>query len=142
MDKKVVIIPCSGIGKAYGEVGRQATYYLTDEEKLSEVTTVCLARLMIDDPEVKALVKDNFVITIDGCALDCARKNVEAAGRKPDTALRVIDTYKEHRDLKPQGVLELGEPGFKLARILADRLDKEVECMLRGKGESENGRGN
>lgn len=131
MGKKVVVLPCSGIGKAYGEIGRQAVYELTEDLRPEDVTTACLARLMIDDPETKALVKDNFVITIDGCAHDCARKNVEAAGKQVDSALRVIEAFKKHRDLKPQGVLELGEPGFKLARILAERLNEEADCVMR-----------
>ena len=31
MQKKVVILPCSGIGKAYGEMGRQAIYELIED---------------------------------------------------------------------------------------------------------------
>jgi len=131
MEKKVVVLPCSGIGKAYGEIGRQAVYQLAEDLRPEEVTTICLARLMIDDPDARGLVRDNFVITVDGCAHDCARKTVESTGKRVDRALRVIDTYKEHRDLKPQGVLELGEPGLKLAHILAERLEEEVDCMMR-----------
>lgn len=131
MGKKVVVLPCSGVGKAYGEIGRQAVYDLAEDLKPEDVKTACLARLMIDDPETKELVKDNFVITVDGCSLDCARKNVEAAGGKVDSALRVLDTFKKHRDLKPQGTLELGEPGLKLAHILAERLSEEVDCVMK-----------
>jgi uncharacterized metal-binding protein len=76
MGKKVVVLPCSGIGKSYGEVARQAVYKVAEDLRPENVTTACLARLMIDDPETKALVEENFVITIDGCASDCARKNV------------------------------------------------------------------
>jgi uncharacterized metal-binding protein len=131
MGKKVVVLPCSGIGKAYGEIGRQAVYELAEDLKPEDVKTACLARLMIDDPETKALVKENFVITVDGCALDCARKNVEATGKQVDSSLRVVEAFKKHRDLKPQGVLELGEPGFKLAHILAERLSEEVDCVMK-----------
>ena len=73
MQKKVVVLPCSGIGKAYGEMGRQAIYELIEDLKAEDVTTTCLARLMIDDPDTKDMVKGNMVITIDGCAQDCAR---------------------------------------------------------------------
>lgn len=131
MGKKIVILPCSGIGKAYGEVARQAVYETVEDLRPENVTTTCLARLMIDDPDTNTLVKDNFVITLDGCAADCARKNVEAAGKQVDSALRVIDAIKEHRNLKPQGVLELGEPGFKLAHVLAEKLAGEVDCLKR-----------
>ena len=77
-------------------------------------------------------MRDNLVITVDGCAKDCARKNVEFAGKAVDGALRVIDVFKDHRDLKPEGILRLGEPGFKLVHILAQKLAEEVE-RVRGK---------
>jgi len=127
----VVVLPCSGIGKAYGEIGRQATYALMDDLCPDKVTTTCLAKLMIGDPDALDLVKNNTVITIDGCAHDCARKNVESTGKKVDTAVRVINTFKQHKDLKPAGVLELGEPGFKLAQILAEDLAAEIDCPRR-----------
>ncbi|NPV89497.1 MAG: hypothetical protein HPY50_01820 [Firmicutes bacterium] len=131
MAKKVVIIPCSGIGKPYGEIGRQAVYTITDDLRPEDVTTVCLAKLMIDDPETMALVKDNYVITVDGCGLACARKNVEAVGKQVDSEIKAIDTFKDHRDLKPEGVVDLGEPGFKLAKYLAERIDHEVDCVMK-----------
>ncbi len=132
MKKKVVVLPCSGIGKAYGEMGRQAIYELIEDLGEAEATTTCLARLMIDDPETKGLVRENLVITVDGCARDCARKNVEFTGKKVSSALRVIDVFKDNRDLKPEGILELGEPGFKLVHHLARKLRDEVERLSRG----------
>jgi uncharacterized metal-binding protein len=131
MQKKVVILPCSGIGKAYGEMGRQAIYELIEDLRVEDVTTTCLGRLMIDDPDTKELVQGNQVITVDGCAKDCARKNVEFTGKAVDGALRVIDIFKDHRDLKPEGILQLGEPGFKLVHILAQKLAEEVERVRR-----------
>ncbi len=132
MKEKIVILPCSGIGKAYGEMGRQAIYELIEDLGAEEVTTTCLARLMIDDPETKGLVHKNLVITVDGCARDCARKNVEFTGKKVSSALRVIDVFKDNRDLKPEGILELGEPGFKLVHQLARKLREEVDQLSRG----------
>lgn len=134
MAKKIVVIPCSGIGKAYGEISRQAAYQLMDNLRPEEVETACLARLMIDDKETKDLVMNNYVITIDGCAKDCAKKNVEKTGKTVDTSARTIDVFKDHRDLKPEGVLNLGEPGMKLAGFLAEKLAGEVDCQA-AKGE-------
>jgi uncharacterized metal-binding protein len=134
MEKKVVIIPCSGVGKAYGEIGRQGVYEVIDS-KPESTTTVCLARLMIDDAETKATLKGNSIITVDGCAKDCAKKNVESAGARSDCSLRVIETFKGHRDLKPTGVLELGKGGFALAHILAERIRAEVDRLLEKEGQ-------
>jgi len=130
MSRKIVVLPCSGIGKAYGEIGRQAVYELV-EDRPEEATTTCLARLVIDDPEARALVSDNIVITMDGCTQDCSRKCVESTGKKVDSSLRVIEAFKQNRGLKPQGILELGEPGLKLVHDLAQRLGEEVDCLMR-----------
>lgn len=132
MKKKLVLLPCSGIGKAYGEMGRQAIYEVIEDLGAEEVTTTCLARLMIEDPDTRALVQDNMVITVDGCARDCARKNIEFTGKKADSALRVIDVFKDNRDLKPEGILNLGEPGFQLVHMLAQKLKEEVD-RVKGK---------
>lgn len=131
MEKKVVVLPCSGIGKAFGEIGRQAVYELVEDLRPDDVATTCLGRLMVDDPEAKSLVQDKIVITIDGCTQDCARKTVESSGKKVGSALCVIEALKKNRDLKPDGILELGEPGFKLAHILAQRLNEEIDCVMK-----------
>jgi len=131
LEKKVVVLPCSGIGKAYGEIGRQAVYELVEDLRPEDVTTTCLGRLMIDDPDTKALIQESIVITIDGCAQDCARKTVESTGKNVESALRVIEAFKKNRDLKPEGILELGEPGFKLVHLLAQRLNEEVDCVMK-----------
>ena len=129
MKNKVIIIPCSGVGKAYGEIGRQAVYEAIDSRP-ENTTTVCLARLMIDDAETKATLRGNSIITVDECAKDCARKNVESAGTQPDCTLRVIDAFKGHRDLKPTGILELGDAGFRLVHILTEWIQAETDRLL------------
>ncbi len=131
MEKKVVVLPCSGIGKAFGEIGRQAVYELVEDLRPDDVTTTCLGRLMIDDPETKALMENNIVITIDGCTQDCARKTVESLGKKVAGASRVIEALKQYRDLKPEGILELGESGFQLVHILAHRLSEEIDRLVK-----------
>ncbi len=131
MEKKVVVLPCSGIGKAFGEIGRQAVFELVEDLRPDDVTTTCLGRLMIDDPDAKALIQNKIVITIDGCTQDCARKTVESSGKKVESALRVIEAIKKNRDLKPKGILELGEAGFKLVHILGHRLNEEVDCLVK-----------
>ena len=133
MAKKIVIMPCSGIGKAYGEIGRQAAYQVA-ESRPEVVENACLARLMIDDLETEEQIMNNYVITVDGCAKDCAKKNVEKVGKTVDKAMRTIDVFKDHRDLKPEGVVNLGEPGMKLADFLAEKLAAEVD-RLAGKEE-------
>ncbi len=87
----------------------------------------CLARLMLDDPEVIALVRDNYVITLDGCPDDCARKNVERVGKQVDQVVHVADLLTEHPDLVPGGILQLGDPGWQLVKMLAERIAAKVD---------------
>ena len=78
--KKVVVLPCSGIGKVYGALARETMYELLERVRPGLVATTCLPLLVIKDPEAVALVTENPVITIDGCPKDCAKKSVEALG--------------------------------------------------------------
>jgi hypothetical protein len=41
--------------------------------------------------------------------------------------LAVLDVYRRHRDLKPQGIAELNEAGHKLAQVLAEKVSALVD---------------
>ena len=124
---RIMIIPCSGIGKAFGTIGREAAYIVVDETRPETTDTICLSALVMGDEETKARVQGRACITIDGCPIGCARKNTELAGGAVAKALRVVDTYKQHHELKPQTVTELDEAGRRLAEILAQQISDEVD---------------
>ncbi len=126
--KKVVVLPCSGIGKSFGSVAREAAYELVDRLRPGVAVTTCLPLLVCEDPEAVRLVRENPVITIDGCPNDCARKSAEAAGGRV-TPYRAINFYKAHRDLKPEGVSELNEAGRKLSEVAAAELAPIVDGL-------------
>jgi uncharacterized metal-binding protein len=130
--KKVVVLPCSGIGKVYGALARETTYELVEKVRPGLATTTCLPLLVIKDPEAVALVTENPVITIDGCPKDCAKKSVEALGKVVDKAYEAIKFYKEHKDLKPEGVAEVNETGRKLAAVAAEEVAKAVDELAAG----------
>jgi uncharacterized metal-binding protein len=130
MGKKVIVIPCSGIGKPLGSVGRQATYEVVENLRHSVTATTCLALLVSGDGKALDLVRSNHCIALDGCPKECARKNIELAGGTVESQLRAMDVYKEHRDLKPEAVLHLGESGEKLVHELALRVAAEVDALL------------
>jgi uncharacterized metal-binding protein len=129
-DKKVYVIPCSGIGRATASVGRDATYKVIEDKRPETSDTLCLSLLTMGDEEAVGKVRGNKVITIEGCAKDCARKNVEASGKTPDISHRVHDFIKEHRDLKPETVLDIGEGGEKLVEIIAEDVAKEIDDLF------------
>jgi uncharacterized metal-binding protein len=128
-DAKVLIIPCSGIGKAFGSIGREATYMVVDEMRPGETDTLCLSLLTLGDDEAKERVRRHPVITIDGCPKACAELNVKSVGGRSAANLKVVDTYREHPDLKVPSVLDLGEPGRKLASFVAERVVMTVDAL-------------
>lgn len=130
--KKVYVIPCSGIGKASASVGREATYRVVEDLLPDQAEPLCLALLTLEDEEACEKVRDNYVVAIDGCSKDCARLNVEAAGKAPDIAHRVQDYLKKHKDLKPETVLDIGEGGRKLVEVMSEELAAEIEGLLKG----------
>jgi uncharacterized metal-binding protein len=109
---RVLVIPCSGIGKVHGLMSREATYLVTDELAPDSTDTMCLALLVKQDPEAVALVRGRAAITIDGCAKACAQKNVELAGGRVARALQVADALKGHRGLKPGTATALTDEGW------------------------------
>jgi len=128
-DGKIHVIPCSGIGKALGTVGRTAMYEVVEKLRPDEATTVCLPLLTIGDETVLELVRNNPCISIDGCPFQCARKNIEASKGKLVASFRVTDVLRENKNLKPEAVIELGPKGLQLSSILAQKIAKKIDEM-------------
>jgi len=128
--KKVIIVPCSGIGKSFGTVSRMAAYQVTEDDRPDKTQLIPLALLVLGDEEARAVLAENPAITIDGCQLACASKMVRESGGKVARELAVLDSYRRHRDLKPQGITELNEVGQKLAVVLAEEVDGMVDELL------------
>jgi uncharacterized metal-binding protein len=120
--RTVVLVPCSGIGKTYGTVTREATYIVTEELRPETTQIVPLSLLVLGDSEALTAVRDAQVITLDGCKLACATVNVRSAGGEVAQDYAVLDFYRTHRDLKPQGIAALNEGGEALARALAEEI--------------------
>lgn len=132
--ERVMIIPCSGIGKAYGSVGREAMYRVLEDLRPEATQTVCLSLLTLGDAEAQARVRKARVITIDGCPFQCAQVNVEKAGGANSSVFRVFDVYRAHKELKVRSVSELGESGEKMAEILAEEIAAKVDELRAGTG--------
>ncbi|MGD0550646.1 MAG: putative zinc-binding protein [Candidatus Bathyarchaeia archaeon] len=131
MEKKVIVIPCSGIGKALGSVSREATYEVVESLRKGVTETICLALITSGDEETLQLVKTNKCITVDGCPLQCAQKNVKLAGGELAASFRVVDTLKENRNLKPKSVTFLDRDGQELASLLAKQVAEKVGELLK-----------
>ena len=122
VDSKIIIVPCSGIGKAVGSVTRKATYRIVDDLRSDTTTTICLALLTVGDEETKTLVKQNTCIAIDGCPSQCSKKNIEASGGNILAEFITTEILRANRGLKPQGVINLNEDGLKLTTRVVEKV--------------------
>lgn len=134
-DEYIVIIPCSGIGKSLGTVGRKATYKVVDELRPKNTRTTCLALLTMGDQETLKMISERPCITIDGCPSKCAQKNVESSNGRLIRSFLVTDALRNHRDLKPEGIIELNVGGIELANVIAKEVAKTVDEISEGKSQ-------
>lgn len=125
--RKVVIVPCSGIGKTYGTVSREAAYEVVDTLRPETAQLVPLSLLVLGEREARAAVRANPAITIDGCKLACATKMVQESEGTVAQEFAVLDVYRRYRQFKPQGIAQLNEGGRDLARALAEEVAAAVD---------------
>jgi uncharacterized metal-binding protein len=125
-----VVVPCSGIGKTYGTVGREAAYELVETLRPDEAEVVALSLLVLGDAETRAQVQAAPAISVDGCKLACASKMVTENGGRVAYEANVLDTFRRHRHLKPKGIAELNPEGEALARAMAEELAEATDDIL------------
>jgi uncharacterized metal-binding protein len=130
--QKVVIVPCSGIGKTYGTVSREAAYIVTDDIRPEETQLVALSMLVLGDADARAAVAGSPAVTIDGCKLACATKMVQESGGTVAQDFAVLDVYRRYRQFKPQGIAELNEGGLQLAEVMAQEIAQVVDGLATG----------
>ena len=127
---KVVIVPCSGIGKTYGTVSREAAYDITEDLRPEDTQLVALSRLVLGDESARCAVAENPAITIDGCKLACASKMVKESGGRVAQEIAVLDVYRRYKQFKPQGIAELNEGGLQLAQVLAEEIAITIDLLV------------
>lgn len=127
--QRVVIVPCSGIGKTYGSVSRKAAYEVTEDLRPDTAELVPLSLLVLGDEQARAAVAGSQAITIDGCKLACATKMVKESGGEVAKDYAVLDVYRRYKQFKPQGIAELNEGGQKLATALAQEITQVVDAL-------------
>lgn len=125
--RRVAIVPCSGIGKAFGTVSREAAYEVCEVLRPGETDLVALSKLVLGEAEACRRIEAETAITIDGCKLKCAATLVKLQGGTIVDEVAVLDVYRRHKDLKPEGLAELNEPGQQLARVVAGEIADTVD---------------
>lgn len=129
--RRVLVIPCSGIGKVHGLLSREAAYLAADELAAEETELVCLALLVQEDDETLAKVRSQDCIAVDGCGKACAQKNIEIAGGRAAGALQVGRTLARHRKARPGDGSDLTGEGWTICRELAEEIADEARSRAR-----------
>ena len=127
MKKPILVLPCSGIGKPFGSIARDATFRVCDDLRPSKADTLCLSLLVMGDEEARSKVVSSRCITVDGCPLACSHNNVERSGGNVVAEFKVMDLLRENRGLKPRTVTFLDADGEKLSKLLADKIAAKVD---------------
>lgn len=123
---KIKVVPCSGIGKVYGLMAREAALRVTDILAPEICETVCLAHIVTGDEEAKAKVEGLNCISVDGCPALCAAKSIEAAGGIVKAQYRSVDTMKDHRGKNPGDGTSLSEEGWEITDEFAERIAQKA----------------
>ena len=130
-EKKVYIIPCSGIGKVFGSIGRETTYMVVNELEKGKAELECLPLIVKGKKEVIEKLKANKIIVIDGCPLKCSYNNVMEQVGKVDAQFMTTDIVKENREFKPESaIIPIGENTRVLSQKLAEKVSKKVDELL------------
>jgi len=127
--ERVVVVPCSGIGKPLGSVSREAAYELCENLRPHTTELVALSKLVMGDSASRETVAQNPCVAIDGCQLACASKMVQQSGGTRTHTARVLDVFRRHKELKAEGIAELNDAGRKLARAMAEELVLTVDAL-------------
>jgi uncharacterized metal-binding protein len=128
-DKRIVIVPCSGIGKSLGTVSREAAYELCDNLRPDDTQLVALSKLVLGDEQARERVRTNSAVTIDGCKQMCAAKLVKHSGGTVFLEVAVFEAFRDHKELKPEGIAELNPEGKQLARVLAEEIAAQLDHL-------------
>jgi len=131
-ERRVLVVPCSGIGKTYGTVSREAAYEVTEDLRPGATDLVALSLLVLGDEDARAAIRAHPAVTIDGCKLACAAKMVEQSGGAVARGIAVLDVYRRNRELKPDGIAELNEGGLRLAHAVAEEIAAVVDDVVAG----------
>jgi uncharacterized metal-binding protein len=126
MYKKVKVVPCSGIGKVFGLMAREAVLKTVLELCPEKSETVCLAYIVTGDKEVKEKIEGCDCITVDGCPKMCASKNVSIVGGIVIEEIKVLDTVKEHKGKKFGTPTQLDADGEAVIHEIATKIANKI----------------
>ena len=126
MHNTVKVIPCSGIGKVFGLMAREAVLKTVHELCPEKSETVCLAYIVTGDKEAKEKIEGFNCITVDGCPKMCASKNVSLAGGLVIEEIKVLDTVKDHKGKKFGSATQFNADGEVVISEIAEKIATKI----------------
>lgn len=127
---KVKVIACSGIGKVFGLMTREATLQVTNNLLPENAETVCLAHVVTGEADATEKVKGCACITVDGCPALCSAKSVEQAGGIIKAKFRSVDEMRNHRGVDAGSATALTEDGWKIVDEFAEKIAAKVKELV------------
>ncbi|MEA4901792.1 putative zinc-binding protein [Desulfitobacterium sp.] len=128
----VFLVPCSGMGKVHGLIGREAVFKVVTELRPKATELACLAEIVTQDEEIQERMNGRKAITVDGCPQMCAEKNVRLVGGQIYASLRVVDAFRNHRGVQAGSATQLTDGGLLIADDLAETIAAKVDEALQG----------
>jgi len=126
-NKKVNVIACSGMGKVYGLMAREAVLHTIKHLCPEQAKTLCLAYIVTGEEEALAGFDHQPCITVDGCPAMCSAKSVAAMGGNIKEELKVLDIMKLHKGAKPGTATELTPEGWIITEEIAAKIADRVQ---------------
>lgn len=131
-ENSIFLVPCSGMGKVHGLIGREAALKVVGELRPEETELACLAEIVTQDEGIQERMNGRRAITIDGCPLMCAEKNVRWVGGEIYASLRVVDAFRNHRGVQAGSATQLTDGGWLITDDLAETVAAKVDEALQG----------
>jgi len=128
-NKKVCVVPCSGMGKVLGSVAREVGFIVAEDLRPDKTFLVCIPSLVAGSEEYANMMKTNPVIVIDGCAERCATKIAVKNGAKISGRFFLPQSIQNY-GLKPKDRDDIGAEGENLARKIAEQVAANIDRLL------------
>lgn len=123
---KVKVLACSGIGKVYGLMAREAMLHVTQELTPKQSETFCLAHVITDDDSMLDQIRGASCITVDGCPAMCTAKSVENAGGIIKEKYRSVDQMRNHKGVNAGNGSNLTPDGWLIVEEFAQKIATRV----------------
>ena len=122
MSDKVMVVPCSGIGKVMGLLARETALQVTSRIAPDLTQTACLGHLVTGEADATAKVSGLPCLTVDGCTAYCAAVSVAAVGGIIREKYLILDEMRLHRGKNAGDASNLTADGWMMVDSLAEKI--------------------